>query len=179
MIFGKGFLGEGVFKTKEDSKQTKYYKVWYDMLNRCYTDKHPSYKGCYVCEQWLNFQNFAQWLVNHKNYGKAGYDLDKDLVKLGNKEYSPFYCDLIPKELNVAVISPVEKVKGCHWCSRDKKFIAAIRIHGKKKVLGYFGTELAAQEAYINAKRAHLNDLACRFKDAIKPEVYENLTNWR
>ena len=73
------------------------------MIIRCYSNNYhqrePSYKECSVCEEWLNFQNFAKWW--YINYFEEG-DLDKDLLVKDNKIYSPKYCCILPKQINVA-----------------------------------------------------------------------------
>ncbi len=63
------------------------------MLRRCYDDelhsKYPTYKGCSVCDEWHDFQVFAQW---YKSNYIEGYHLDKDIKINGNKVYSPSAC---------------------------------------------------------------------------------------
>ena len=43
-----------------------YYITWTHMLQRCYSEKsqlkHPTYKGCTVCDEWLIFSNFKTWM---------------------------------------------------------------------------------------------------------------------
>lgn len=77
------------------------YHCWNNMLNRCYSAKcqviHPTYIGCIVCEEWLLFSNFKKFYDD--NY-KKGFVLDKDILKIGNKIYSPEYCRFIPVYLN-------------------------------------------------------------------------------
>lgn len=84
------------------------------MIERCYDpkyqDRSPTYIGCSVDNEWLNFQNFAEWLTNH-DYYNLGYDLDKDLLTKGSKIYSPLHCSLIPSEINVAIITEREDRK--------------------------------------------------------------------
>ena len=69
-VYGKGYLGEGKYKTKENGKTKREYKIWHSMLRRCYDpkchEKEPTYKDCEVEDDGLNFQNFAKWY--HKNY---------------------------------------------------------------------------------------------------------------
>ena len=59
-VEGLGYLGVGTYKPTG-----KVYKTWHNMIIRCYSNnyhqKEPSYKECSVCEEWLNFQNFAKW----------------------------------------------------------------------------------------------------------------------
>lgn len=46
-------------------------------------------------------------------------------------------------------------VIGCHYNTKRCKFVAAIRIQGKQKHLGYFDTQEEAGTAYADAKRIH------------------------
>lgn len=41
--------------------------------------------------------------------------------------------------------------KGVSWYARDEKWQATIRIHGKSRGLGYYGSPEAAHEAYCRA----------------------------
>ena len=63
--YGMGYLGEGKYKASKNGKDTKCYKTWSHMLERCYSEKYhkkePTYKNCAVDNNWLNFQNFAKW----------------------------------------------------------------------------------------------------------------------
>lgn len=101
-FYGVGFLGVGNYKpgTGGDS----IYSRWKGMLRRCYDksfhDTNPAYKGCSVCNEWHNFQNFAKWF--DLNYPKDGldYDLDKDIKVIGNKVYSPETCTFVSSERN-------------------------------------------------------------------------------
>ncbi|WAW11482.1 DNA-binding domain protein [Aeromonas phage vB_AceP_PAc] len=148
------------------------------MIRRCYTNKFPAYIGCTVDEWWFNFQNFAEWYVGHKNYGKDGYHLDKDLTVIGNKVYSPETCDLIPATLNNYVAS-LNKAVGYHWCNRDKRFIAKIRCVDYRETLGYFTNEEDARNAYLAAKKVQLAALAEKYKHEIREEIYMNLRDWK
>jgi hypothetical protein len=46
-------------------------------------------------------------------------------------------------------------VTGCHYNSKRRKFVAAIRTNGKQKHLGYSDTKEEAGEAYAEAKRIY------------------------
>ena len=47
--FGVGFLGEGKYKVRENGKLTDEYKIYHDMLRRCYDLKYRvlKYEGGY------------------------------------------------------------------------------------------------------------------------------------
>lgn len=104
-IYGKGIYEKGKYKSKNHSIHTKEYLVWRTMISRCYNpdylEKHPTYEKCEVCEEWLYFQDFAEWF--HKNYYKVDneiVDLDKDFLCILNnyedKIYSPETCIFVP-----------------------------------------------------------------------------------
>ena len=99
-VFGIGYLGKGPYNS---TGHDKAYRVWRSMISRCYDPKgHQStYNECTVCDEWHNFQNFAQWYSeNHPQDGKD-YELDKDSLVIDNKEYSPTKCCFLSKADNV------------------------------------------------------------------------------
>ena len=61
-VYGKGYLGVGKYSP---SSETRAYKLWKNMLERVYCLNvrytRMSYKDVEVCEEWHNFQNFAEW----------------------------------------------------------------------------------------------------------------------
>ena len=103
--FGVGYLGEGKYKMSENGKYTDEYKVWHQMLERCYDPKfqerHSTYKECKVENSWLNFQNMAEW-INENYYEVPGEKmcLDKDVLYKGNKVYSRETCIFVPQRIN-------------------------------------------------------------------------------
>ncbi|AUG84882.1 hypothetical protein Athena1_0027 [Vibrio phage Athena1] len=98
-IFGVGFIGGVRHKAKINGSLTDPYVCYSSMMARCYSPRYqkgkPSYTGCTVCEEWHNFQNFADWY--YENYPDDGgrYELDKDSLVDGNKIYSPSTCTFI------------------------------------------------------------------------------------
>lgn len=73
-----------------------YKEPWYNsyrcMKSRCYRTKDPSYKyyggrGIKVCEEWLNIENFENWVKEHPYFEGATLDrIDSD------GDYSPDNC---------------------------------------------------------------------------------------
>lgn len=106
-VCGIGYVGQGKYKSKsKEGKHTKAYQTWINMLKRCYDpyklNKSPHYIDCFVCEEWHNFQNFAEWF--YKNYYEIEgqrMELDKDILCKGNKIYSPDTCIIVPKRINI------------------------------------------------------------------------------
>ena len=98
-----GYLGAGKYKTRENNKKTKVYILWSDLLRRCYCveNKNITYKDCSVCDEWHNFQNFAQWYEdNYYEIEGQCMALDKDILYKGNKIYSPNTCVFVPRKIN-------------------------------------------------------------------------------
>lgn len=95
-VCGVGYLGHGRHRAGRNGSHTKAYSVWHDMINRCYSErqqiKQPSYIGCSVCEDWHNFQNFADW---YEENSIDGFHLDKDIMVNGNRVYSPEFCQFV------------------------------------------------------------------------------------
>lgn len=100
LIYGVG-INDYDGSIKIDGKIITSYLCWQNMLNRCYDPKcqakNPTYIGCTVCEEWLLFSNFKKFY--DENY-KSNLQLDKDILKIGNKIYSPQYCRFVPQYIN-------------------------------------------------------------------------------
>jgi len=99
-VHGVGFFGIGKHKAKIKGKDTKPYKTWAGMMERCYgvnaSKDNPSYVDCVVCDEWHNFQVFAEWF---KVDYKSGLHIDKDILGDG-KLYSPDTCKFITQAEN-------------------------------------------------------------------------------
>ena len=98
-VQGIGYIGQGEFDKYNSSDA---YYCWIMMLRRAYDEKYhkrqPTYKNVTVCKEWHNFQNFAEWFDSQEF--DIGYNIDKDLLKEGNKIYCEEYCTMIPGWLN-------------------------------------------------------------------------------
>ena len=104
-VYGVGYLGEGEYPTFINSKKTKCYMTWTDMIKRCYEKSYkenkPTYRNCEVCEEWHCYQNFAEWFKNnYYEIENEKINLDKDILNKGNKIYSPETCIFVPSRIN-------------------------------------------------------------------------------
>lgn len=178
---GVGFMGCGRFTQKSDE-----YNVWYNMLRRCYDEKlqlnkTPTYAGCLVCDEWHNFQNFAEWY--NSNYPKGvdcKYHLDKDLLGDG-KLYSPDTCCFLHKCINIALITKTKSVgynpRGV--CRDGNKYQAKITIDGNVKFIGSFNTKVEAGNAYNDEKLKYILRLAEKYKGSISKRAYYALLDYK
>ena len=130
----------------------QYNIKWRDMIKRCYSEKwhllYPTYINCTVCDEWLTFSNFKNWMMQQDWVGKQ---LDKDFLST-SKIYSPETCVFIPKELNVFITlsnkSRGDLPIGVGLSQTNGKY----RAHIHKKNLGTFDTIMEAHKAWQNAK---------------------------
>ena len=190
-VYGVGYLGNK--KTKdENGKSLKSYETWKSMLMRCYSDefqkKYPTYKGCCVCEEWLNYSNFKKWF-NDNYYEIEGEQmaLDKDILVKGNKIYSPATCVFVPQNINILFIKH-DKARGkypigVYKPNNSNKFQAQCSIfyNGKKqqKHLGYYNTIEETFDVYKQFKEADIKQMADHYKDKIPDKLYEAMYNYK
>ena len=181
-MYGVGYTGAGEFSPTIDGKNTSEYSAWREMIKRCYSEKsqeiRPTYKGCTVCEEWHNFQNFAKWYTSQSHYGK-GYELEKDWLVNNNKIYSAETCVLAPSEINNILVgskaSKNEYPLGVSFRSRFKRFTAAVSLNNKSTHLGYFDTPEQASQAYQKAKKEYMQKVALEWKDRIDKRLFDAL----
>ena len=162
------------------------YKIWQNMLNRCYNqkvqEKKPTYIGCSVAEEWHRLSNFNAWFL-YSNY-KPGLQLDKDITNKLNKVYGPDSCSFVSSRVNKLITDAVAArgkwPVGVSFNKPADKFKAKISISGKLKHLGYFSTQEAAFSAYKIAKEAEIKRVATEELAAgnITKAVYEALMKW-
>ena len=158
----KAILGVGINDAEymtdprdKDGKQTTrcpHYQTWKSMLERCYSDKYqqrqPTYIGCSVSEEWHVFSAFLAW--NEKQEWE-GMCLDKDILIMGNKEYSPSTCCYVSGDIN-KFFSDSGAARGdlpLGVSLFKGKYKVSIRIASKRKHLGYF--ELTDLEGAVSA----------------------------
>lgn len=77
-------LSCGCVKRTHGMSSTKIYKVWGDMMRRCYDSKHESYpnyggRGITVCAEWHSFEQFS----TDMGPAPAGKELDREKNELG------------------------------------------------------------------------------------------------
>lgn len=179
MDWGYNDLYGAVGKTKEEKK---CWKIWHDMLCRCYSDayhiKRPTYIGCSVCEEWQKLSVFKQWFNEHY---VGGWVLDKDILVKGNKTYSPETCCFVPQEINTLFIKrnalrgelPIGVTKnGNHYIPQISKFGRMVRGTTCRNINDAFAQ-------YKEMKELYIKQLADKYRDQLEPRVYEALYNYQ
>lgn len=187
-VYGIGYLGTGKYVSSVNKNRTKDYEYWIYMMKRCYDEEHrckyPTYIDCEVCEEWLNFQNFAEWF--HKNWYKIKderMEIDKDILHKGNKIYSPETCVFVPSRINV-LFTKADKVRGkypigVYFKKSSNKFASQLSMLGKngksQKYLGSFNTSLQAFEVYKIEKEKYIKQIADDYRSKIPQKLYNAL----
>ncbi|MED3562268.1 hypothetical protein [Bacillus xiapuensis] len=187
-VFGFGYLGNGIYKTKINGEQTLAYKTWKSMIERChskrYQQKCPTYIDCNIYEEWYNFQNFAKWF--DKNYYEIEDEkmgLDKDILVKGNKTYSPETCIFVPTSIN-SLFTKTNSLRGnlpigVHFFKQTNKYLANCRNgKGKKIGLGSFNTPDEAFRAYKEFKEKLIKQIAEDYKNKIPDKLYEAMLRY-
>lgn len=184
-IYNKGYIGVGKHNPTANKKM---YSIWHGMLKRCYDEnrrhRDSSYINCTVCDEWLNFQNFASWYEeNYYEIDEKTMCLDKDILLKNNKIYSPDTCIFVPNEINV-LFTKRQKNRGEYpiGVSVHKKhkneYQSRCRINGKIKHLGIFNTPEEAFHAYKIFKESYIKQIADEYKELIPEILYDALYNY-
>lgn len=184
-FYNKGYIGEGKYKAKINGKPTRHFKVWNDMLKRCYSskyiEKHQTYKGCRVHDSWLNFQIFSEWYYNNfYQISEELMSLDKDILYKGNKIYSPDTCVFTPQRINSLFVksnrSRGELPIGVSY--KNKKYRAYCHVDKKMKYLGCYNTPEEAFQVYKNFKEKYIKEVAEEYKDKIPEKLYNAMITY-
>lgn len=177
-----GYLGEGKYiDLSSDS-----YSKWNNMVLRCYSKvehkRYPHYKDCIICEEWLNYQNFAQWYEeNFYQIDNEVMCLDKDILHKGNKIYSPITCVFVPERINL-LFCKSDKARGDLpiGVNKDKnnKYIARCSNCETRVYLGYFSDPIQAYNTYKTYKENLIKQIADEYRDKIPKNLYNALYSY-
>lgn len=182
-VAGVGYYGVGPFVAKVDGKHTKEYEDWNSMLKRCYVVGEDCYKDKGVFEDWKCFQDFAHWATKQPNFGRDGWDLEKDLLSKGNNQYAPDKCVYVPREINSFIkrkrmndlplgVDIAYKYNGTPY------FRVQSREDGKNICLGGFSSVEEAFNTYKTHKEYLAKKLATKWKSEIPDIAYKALLNY-
>jgi hypothetical protein len=169
--------------TWPDKVQTRAASLWYGMRKRVReVKKRPTYEGCTISTEFLDFQVFAEWCQSQVGYGNDGWELDKDLLLKGNKVYSPSTCVFVPPQINAALVKS-DKARGSYpvgvcYKKANAKFVAQVGTGTGQTYLGLFETADAAFSAYKAEKENFLRELAEQYKEQIDGRAYVALRQY-
>lgn len=171
-VFGVGITGIK-YPRCIDCKNTKEYEAWKQMLRRCFSEREKKRNSAYIeadcCKEWLNYENFYEWLHKQPNFNKwyngSRWALEKDIIVKKNKLYSPEFCCLVPQNVNCLFLKrEAERGKypiGVQY-KNDVGFIATCRnpFLDKAVDLGHYPTSEKAFQAYKIYKESIIKQVA-------------------
>lgn len=175
-LFGVGYNSKTVYGT------TGKYRVchghWNTMLVRAYCPEyekeHPTYADVRVCDSWHDYQNFAEWYFKQE-YRKKSFQLDKDLLVIGNKVYSEATCCFLPQDVNKAICIR-EFCKGYSYHHRDDAYEAFYRQDYLGRSTNYSIQEL--QNLYVNARNNYVRGLSVMHSSVLPISMLESIGNY-
>lgn len=190
-VCGVGISGNK-YPIVENKRPTREYNAWLRMLNRCF-DKtvkksQPTYKDVSMCDEWLLFDNFYEWLHSQPNFDKwynnKRWAIDKDILVKRNKLYSPETCCLVPQNVNCLFLKrEAERGRypiGVRYTSNG--FLAKCHnpFTNKGEELGYCSTPEKAFYAYKEYKECIIKQVAqIEFNEGnITEACYKAMTNY-
>ena len=190
ILYNIGYFGEGKYNCKNHNE---IYDEWRGMIKRCYDpytlNKYPTYRDCFVCEEWHCFQNFAKWYMeNYYECNGEQMHLDKDILVKGNKIYSPKTCIFVPERINTLFIKQ-ERHRGKYligviYHKRDNIFevkCSCLNKEGKKqrRYLGRYDSEFQAFTCYKNFKENYIKQVADEYKNFIPQKLYDAMYEYK
>lgn len=167
---------------------TRAYKLWNNMKQRCQSrgaiqKNRPTYIGCSVGENFKDFQFFATWCQTQIGYGVPSFELEKDLLFKGNREYNETACLFLPQALNKFLLrsqaSRGDCPVGVYFSAHHGKYLATCNDGtGKKHYVGAFETMSDAFEAYRLYKNGLAKTLAKTYSNVIDQRAITALMNY-
>lgn len=162
-----------------------FYTKWCSMLYRCYGKEYRSrhtYIDCSVIHEWHYFMTFRAWMIQQDWEGKQ---LDKDILIVGNKVYSPDTCVFVDSNINSFFLECTSS-RG-EWpvgvsLSHGKFQARCWDVSGKERRLGVYDSPQEAHQAWLTFKLAQARILAAEQTDlrvaAALIDRYENYAKY-
>lgn len=191
-VYGVGIIGIK-YPVSINSIRTKEYCVWHSLIKRCYDpktrEKQPTYQTVSICEEWLLFENFCDWLRSQPNFDKwlngGRWALDKDILIKRNKVYSLDTCCLVPQNVNCLFLKR-EAQRGKYPIGvryREDGFVAICRnpFLDKAEEIGLYSTP---ENAFYQGYKPYKEDIIKRVaqieydNENITKECYEAMMNY-
>lgn len=158
---------------------------WVDMQKRCAAggrtqSLQPTYNG--VSCDFKSASEFISWARQQVGYENIGWHLDKDILKRGNKVYSPDHCVFVPGAVNCLTLScrsargpnPI----GVTYRKATSKFVVQLQRNGRQDYLGSYESPEEAFQVYKVAKEVEIKRVADLYRPYIDARTYAALQTY-
>ncbi|MCO7126620.1 hypothetical protein NIE88_12680 [Sporolactobacillus shoreicorticis] len=181
-------VGKGKYKSTKDQKA---YDCWNSMIRRCklsntYNYKNwNTYKDIEICDEWMNFQTFAEFYYDNIYSVPTGerVEIDKDILQHDGRKikiYSPKTCLFVPHSINSALTNN-RKLRGEYpigvsfYCG---KYWGECVSVGHEKAKKSFNNPNSAFKFYKRMKEKYIRELAEYYKNWIPEKLYNALMSY-
>ncbi len=174
---------ENMIKFKILSNTEKHIKH-NNMKRRCskyYQLQNPHYDGTYMWSGWEDnkYDTFFVWLDS--NYyeidGEIQMDIDKDIIKYGNKQYHPDLCLIVPHSINTFYETLEVGKTNIKYNFKTQKYRVKVTDRKKPIISDNIDTYNEALDVYCDIKQGILFNKAKALKDKVPEKVYNALMN--
>ncbi len=154
--------------------------IWQSIKERL--ENRQAYLDCTISGNFQNFEFFLGWYRNQSG-SNLGWEIDKDLLIRGNRQYGENTCILLPKEINMALSSQKSSrgdlPRGVTYDKNSGKYSTKCSMgNNKQKYLGRFDCPIDAFNAYKKFKELLLKSLAFKYKKWLDPRAYDTLMSY-
>lgn len=171
-------INDADYNTHVQIRKGKYlvcpiYVKWSSMLNRVLNEDYhllqPTYLDTLVSRSWKYFSAFKRWTDSQVAW--AGMQLDKDILIIGNKEYSPEACCYVPQWLNTFMAPggayselPMGVIykKGSENATKVY-YVQVCKVDKSNRYVGRFYTPKEAHRAYQLTKAEQIEKAVLKY----------------
>lgn len=165
-------------KLNKDKKSSRYF----NMKARCgvaYQKDNPRYYGTYMCDEWLEDKHtFFKWLdENYYEVGDEQMDIDKDILRYGNKQYHRDLSLIVPHSIN-SFYENIEVGKtSITYNKKTKKYRVKISDDKRSIIVNDIDSYNKALDIFCDMKQGILVNKAKLLQDQIPNKVYQAMMN--
>jgi len=182
----KAFIGDISTLNMSKSDIKKAYRLWCGVLARSSNVENNKVLPCYedvVCgADFLKFVNFANWCDKQVGFRRKGYELDKDILKKGNRTYTADFCCFVPKYINTLTISTKANRGELPLGVSEQDGGYTVKVCrpkiGEKRYVGFYKDYKEAFLKYKEVKESYIKVVAELYKEEIDEKVYNALCNF-
>ena len=166
-------------KLNKKEKQIRYN----NMKARCgkkYQENNQRYRGVFMYKMWEENKEKYYERLDENFYevsGESQMDIDKDILRYGNKQYHPDLCLIVPHSINVFYETIEVGKSNITKNPFTKRYSVKVKDGDKWISSKDINTYNHALDAYCDIKQGILVSKANSLKDYVPEKVYAALMN--